>query len=274
MNVATIGLDISKFAFHLHAVDDEGRVTCRQRLRRSEIISFFSTLVPCLVGIEACASAHHWAREIQRLGHDVRLIPPAYVKPYVRRGAKNDATDAAAICEAVARPKMRFVPIKSVENQGFLMLHRARGLLVRQRTMTACAIRAHFAEFGVIVGQGRQRVDGLVQMLDDDRVPLPTTARMALAALVNQMKEVDRQIEAIERELAEIQRVHPVARLLASIPRRRAHNGYGPCRHRPRSDHLPLRTGVRSLARPNTKAELDWWKGSARPHNEAGRFLS
>lgn len=113
---------------------------------------------------------------------------------------------------------MRFVPIKSVENQGFLMLHRARGLLVSQRTMTSCAIRAHFAEFGLIVGQGRQRVDGLVQMLDDDQLSLPTTARMALGALVNQMKEVDRQIEAIERELAQIQRAHPVARLLASIP--------------------------------------------------------
>ncbi len=196
MNIATIGLDISKFAFHLHAVDDEGRVVCRQRPRRGEIIAFFSSLSSCLVGIDACASAHHWARKIQRLGHDVRLIPPAYVKPYVRRGAKNDATDAAAICEAVARPNMRFVPIKSVENQGFLMLHRARGLLVRQRTMTSCAIRAHFAEFGVIVGQGRQRVDGLVQMLDDDQLSLPTTARMALAALVNQMKEVDRQIES------------------------------------------------------------------------------
>lgn len=162
MNIATIGLDISKFAFHLHAVDYERRVVCRQRLRRGEIIAFFSSLSSCLVGIEACASAHHWAREIQRLGHDARLIPPAYVKPYVRRGAKNDATDAAAICEAVARPNMRFVPIKSVENQGFLMLHRARGLLVRQRTMTSCAIRAHFAEFGLIVGQGRQRVDANV----------------------------------------------------------------------------------------------------------------
>jgi transposase len=216
MNVATIGLDISKYAFHVHAVDAEGRLTCRQRLRRGEIISFFSSLSPCLVGMEACASAHHWAREIQRLGHDVRLMPPAYVKPYVRRGAKNDAIDAAAICEAVARPNMRFVPIKSVENQGFLMLHRARGLLVR--TMTSCAIRAHFAEFGVVVGQGQQRVDGLVQTLDDDGVRLPTSARMALAALVNQLKEVDRQIEAIERELAQIQRAHPIARLLASIP--------------------------------------------------------
>ncbi|MGY4281068.1 transposase [Bradyrhizobium sp. LM2.7] len=130
MEAVTIGLDIAKHVFHVHAVDTQGQVTSRQRLRRGEIVSFFSSLSPCLVGIEACASAHYWAREIQRFGHDVRLIPPAYVKPYVPRGAKNDAAGAAAICEAVSRPNMRFVPIKSVENQGFLMLHRARGLLV------------------------------------------------------------------------------------------------------------------------------------------------
>ncbi|WFU39934.1 IS110 family transposase [Bradyrhizobium sp. CB82] len=218
MEIAAIGLDISKHVFHVHAVDAQGQVTDRQRLRRGEIVCFFSSLSPCLVGIEACATAHYWAREIQRFGHDVRLIPPAYVKPYVRRGAKNDAADAAAICEAVTRPNMRFVPIESVENQGFLMLHRARGLLVRQRTMTACAIRAHFAEFGITVGQGRQRVDGLVDLLDDEKLALPTTARMALAALVNQLKELDRQVEAIERELAQIHSANPMAKLLSSIP--------------------------------------------------------
>jgi transposase len=226
MEIATIGLDISKHVFHIHAVDGQGKVAGRQRLRRGEIVSFFSSLAPCLVGIEACATAHHWAREIRQFGHDVRLIPPAYVKPYVRRGAKNDAADAAAICEAVTRPDMRFVPIKSVESQGFLMLHRARGLLVRQRTMTACAIRAHFAEFGIIVGQGRQRVDGLVVLLDDEELTLPAHARIALAVLVNQLKELERQVEAIERELAQIQRVNPMAKLLSSIP------GVGPIRRR------------------------------------------
>ncbi|MBB4399009.1 IS110 family transposase [Bradyrhizobium sp. ERR14] len=215
MEAATIGLDISKHVFHIHAVDGQGQVAGRQRLRRGEIVSFFSSLAPCLVGIEACATAHHWAREIRQFGHDVRLIPPAYVKPYLRRGAKNDAADAAAICEAVSRPNMRFVPIKSAENQGFLMLHRASGLLVRQRTMTACAIRAHFAEFGIIVGQGRQRVDGLVDLLDDEELTLPAHARIALAVLVSQLKELDRQVEAIERELAEIQRVKSAGRALA-----------------------------------------------------------
>ncbi len=218
MEVATVGLDISKHVFQVHAVDSLGQVTSRQRLRRSEVVSFFSLLAPCLVGIEACATAHHWAREIRQFRHDVRLIPPVYVKPYVRRGAKNDAADAAAICEAVARPNMRFVPIKSIENQGFLMLHRARGLLVRQRTMTACAIRAHFAEFGIVAGQGRQRVDGLVDLLDDEELTLPAHARIALVVLVNQLKELDRQVEAIERELAQIQRVNPMAKLLSSIP--------------------------------------------------------
>ncbi|WP_257187460.1 MULTISPECIES: IS110 family transposase [Bradyrhizobium] len=143
---------------------------------------------------------------------------PRLSSTLLRRGAKNDAADAAAICEAVTRPNMRFVPIKSVENQGFLMLHRARGLLVCQRTMTACAIRAHFVEFGIIVGQGRQRVDGLVGLLDDKELTLPAHARIALAVLVNQMKELDRQVEAIERELAQIQRVNPMAKLLSSIP--------------------------------------------------------
>jgi transposase len=150
MEVVTIGLDISKHVFHIQAVDAQGQVAGRHRLRRGEVVSFFSSLSPCLVGIETCATAHYWAREIQQFGHEVRLIPPAYVKPYARRGAKNDAADAAAICEAVTRPNMRFVPIKSVENLGFLMLHRARALLVRQRTMTSCAIRAHFAEFGIV----------------------------------------------------------------------------------------------------------------------------
>jgi transposase len=267
MEVATIGLDISKHVFHIHAVDSQGQVTNRQRLRRGEIMSFFSSLAPCLVGIEACATAHHWAREIRRFGHDVRLIPPAYVKPYVRRGAKNDAADAAAICEAVTRPNMRYVPIKSVENQGFLMLHRARGLLVRQRTMTSCAIRAHFAEFGIIVGQGRQRVDGLVDLLKDEELTLPAHARMALT--LNQLQELDRQVEAIERELADIQKENPMAKLLSSIP------GVGPITATALAATVPDPTMFRS------GREFAAWlgltprqNGPARPHNETGRFLS
>ncbi|MCP1909529.1 transposase [Bradyrhizobium elkanii] len=216
MEAATIGLDISKHAFHIHAINGQGQMTARQRLRRSEVMSFFSSLVPAWSASRP-APPPPWAREIRRFGHDVRLIPPAYVKPYVRRGAKNDAADAAVISEAVTRPNMRFVPVKSIENQGFLMLHRERGLLVRQRTMTACA-RAHFAEFGIVVEQGQQRVDGLVDLLDDEEPTLPADARMAPAALVTQLKELDQQVEAIERELAELQRAHRMAKLLSLIP--------------------------------------------------------
>lgn len=131
-------------------------------LPRSEMVTFFRSTKPCLVGMEACAIAPYWARELMKLGREVKLIPPSHVKSFVRRGAKNDAADAAAICEAVRRPNMRFVSIKSESNQGFLMLHRARGLLVRQRTMTVCAIRAHLAEFGTIFGQGRQRIETIM----------------------------------------------------------------------------------------------------------------
>ena len=181
MEIATIGLDLAKHWFQVHGVDAEGRTVVRKRLRRREVIPFFASLPRCLVGAEACATAHYWARELKDLGHEVRLMPPGYVKPFVRRQAKNDAADAAAICEAVTRPNMRFVSVKSPEQRGFLMLHRARGLLVRQRTMTACAIRAHLAEFGVVAGQARQRVEGLIALLEDETaIALPAFAREAL----------------------------------------------------------------------------------------------
>ena len=218
MEANTIGLDLAKNVFHAHAVDVDGNVVIRKRLIRREVLPFFAGLQPCLVGIEACATAHHWARELQNFGHTVRLIPPAYVKPYVRRGAKNDASDAAAICEAVARPGMRFVPIKSKENQAFLLLHRARGLLVRQRTMTACAIRAHLAEYGIVIAQGRHRVEAFVTALDEFGTELPEDARFALNALIDQLDELNRQIEKIESKLNAIHQSHPVCRVLSSIP--------------------------------------------------------
>ncbi len=147
--VITIGVDLAKNVFQVHGVDDEGNVVIRRQLRRSRVLPFFTKLPPCLVGIEACATAHHWGREIGALGHEVKLMPPRYVKPYVKRN-KNDAADAEAICEAVTRPTMRFVAVKSAEQQGVLMLHRTRELLVRQRTMLVNAMRAHMAEFGVV----------------------------------------------------------------------------------------------------------------------------
>ncbi len=180
MQVTTIGLDVAKNVFQVHGVDASGAVTLRRRVRRSEMVRLFGRLEPCLVGIEACATSHHWARTLQALGHEVRLMAPHYVKAYVKRN-KNDAADAEAICEAVTRPSMRFVPVKSVEQQGTLMLHRSRELLIRQRTMLINALRGHMAEYGIIAAKGPANVAQLVALLGepaDDRLPAP-----ALAAL-------------------------------------------------------------------------------------------
>ena len=155
MQIATVGLDLAKTIFQVHGVDNEGGIVIRRRLRRAEVARFFAGLATCLVGMEACAGAHFWARTLAELGHEVRLMPPAYIKPYVRR-QKNDLADAAAICEAVTRPSMRFVPIKSEEQQAMLLIHRARDLLVRQRTSLINALRVHLAEFGGVVPKGAQ----------------------------------------------------------------------------------------------------------------------
>lgn len=160
MQISVIGLDIAKQAFQVHAADIEGRAVAQVKLRRAQVLDYFRGLKPCLVGMEACATAHHWARELLALGHEVRLMPPAYVKPYVKRN-KTDAADAEAIAEAVTRPTMRFVTVKSADQQAALMLHRVRELLVRQRTMLATALRAHLAEFGIIAPQGIHRVEKL-----------------------------------------------------------------------------------------------------------------
>ncbi len=167
MHSTTIGIDLAKSVFQLHGVDAEGKVVLKKKLRRGAVLDFLQDLPPCLIGMEACATYHYWAREIGALGHEVRLIPPAYVKPYVKR-QKNDAADAEAICEAVTRPSMRFVPIKSAERQSVLVLHRARDLLMRQRTMLLNAIRGHLAEFGIIAAQGPRKVMELIGKLRDD----------------------------------------------------------------------------------------------------------
>ena len=164
--IATIGLDIAKSVFQVHGVDATGQVVVRRQLKRRHVLAFFAKLTPCLIGIEACASSHYWARELQAVGHTVRLIPPAYVKPYVKR-QKNDAADAEAICEAVTRPNMRFVPIKTVEQQGCLVLHRTRHLLIRQQTATINSIRAHLGEFGIVAPVGRRGVEQLLEVIAD-----------------------------------------------------------------------------------------------------------
>src|SRR5918999_148170 len=192
-DVTTIGLDIAKSVFQVHGVDAGGQVAIRRRLKRRYVLAFFQKLPPCLVGIEACASSHHWSRELQALGHTVRLMPPAYVKPYVKR-QKNDTTDAEAICEAVTKPNMRFVPTKTVEQQSCLMLHRARHLFIRQQTAVINSIRAYLAEFGIVAPVGRNGVEqllGIVADASDGRVP--EVARACVAALGAQLRMLKAQ---------------------------------------------------------------------------------
>ena len=187
MRICTIGLDIAKSIFQVHGVDTNEGVVEKRRLRRGQVLSYFAKLRPCLVGMEACAPAHHWAREIAALGHEVRLVPAQYAKAYVKRG-KNDAADAEAICEAVSRPSMRFVPVKTPEQQAGLVLHRTRDLLVRQRTMLINALRGHLAEFGVVAAQGPQNVAVLIAVLDDGQDSrVPQAVRHTLRALADQL---------------------------------------------------------------------------------------
>jgi transposase len=180
-DITTIGLDLAKSVFQVHAVDEAGNVVVRKRLRRSQVLGFFAEIPPCLVGLEACATAHHWARELIALGHKARLMPPNYVKAYVKRN-KHDVADAEAICEAVRRPSMRFVPIKTAEQQSALMMHRARDLLVRQRTMLVNALRGHLAEFGLIEAQGLHKVAKLIAIVTDENDGrVPDIARQGVA---------------------------------------------------------------------------------------------
>jgi transposase len=191
MQVTTIGLDLAKRVFQVHGVDAVGGVVFRRRLHRAQVANFFASLPPCLVGIEACVTAHHWARLIGAAGHQVRLIPPSYVKPYVRR-SKTDAADAEAICEAVGRPSMRFVPVKSADQQAALLHHRARDLLVRQRTMLINALRGHLGEFGIIAPVGRHPMVDLVSALQAaGDADVPALAREALQSLIAKLRALE-----------------------------------------------------------------------------------
>jgi transposase len=216
--VITIGLDIAKSVFQVHGVDDAGTVVIRKRVSRSKMLEFFADLPPCLVGIEACPAAHHWGRELQALGHTVKLMPPSYVKAYLKR-SKNDANDAAAICEAVSRPSMRFVAIKTREQQAALMLHRARQLLVRQRTMLSNAIRGHLAEFGIVSAKGRNGTDELLEIImngADSRIPL--AAGSILKVLAAQYDAISVQIASIGKSILAWHRSCEPSRRLEEIP--------------------------------------------------------
>ena len=216
--VTTVGLDLAKSVFQVHGADSDGRPVVRKKLRRGQVLVFFAGLSPCLVGLEACASAHHWARELQALGHDVRMIPPQYVRPFVKTN-KNDASDAEAICEALVRPTMRFSAVKSAEQQSVLILHRARDLLVGQRTMLINALRGHCGEFGLVVAQGATKVEDLIAVIEDpEDERLPVLAREALGCLVEQFRMVQAQIHGLEKKLRAWHRSNEASRRLEAIP--------------------------------------------------------
>jgi transposase len=219
MEISTIGLDLAKNVFQVHGVDEEGAVVVRKALRRAQMLPFFAQLSPCLVGIEACGTSHHWARELQKLGHNVRLMPPSYVKPYVKRG-KNDAADAEAICEAVKRPTMRFVAVKSREQQAALSLHRVRSLLTGQRTQLVNMMRCQLAEFGISIPIGLGRALHLAQQIANGEVgiDLPPQAAQVIGMLCDLVLKLHVRLHKLDLHLEALRRSDDVARRLATIP--------------------------------------------------------
>ncbi len=221
-DVSIIGLDLAKKIFQVHGVDGSGAVRVRRSLRRSQVLVYFSRLGPSLVGMEACGTSHYWARELTKLGHEVRLIPPSYVKAYVRRN-KNDAADAAAICEAVSRPSMRFVTIKTIDQQAASGLHKVRELLIKQRTMAINSLRGLMAEFGIVAASGPQHVGTLMAVLadpEDRRIPAPL--RDGLMQLAENLGALEQRIAAVEKQILDWGRASKTCRHLKTIP------GFGP----------------------------------------------
>lgn len=215
--ITIVGIDLAKNVFQLHATDREGRVVMKKRVARSRLLSTMSQIEPCVVAMEACATSHHWGRELNALGHEVRLIPPVYVKPFVKR-QKNDANDAGAIVEAAMRPSMRTVPVKSSEQQSLAMLFRTRELLVMQRTQLVNALRAHLAEHGVIVPGGRRSVDPFIRALEDTANNLPDAVREVGSLYLDRIAQTASEIAALERHIEEHSREHEVAQRLRTIP--------------------------------------------------------
>src|SRR6202140_4749689 len=218
MQVTTIGLDIAKNVFQIHGIDAKEKVVVRKQLRRSQVIAFFAAVPPCLIGMEACATAHHWARELRKLGHEARLLPAKDVKAYVKRN-KNDAADAEAICEAVRRPTMRFVRIKSAEQQGQLMQHRTRDVLIRQRTQIINALRAHLAELGIVAAQGDAGVNELRAIVADEQdTRLPIDARASVIVLAAQLEALQTLIGSIEKRIKIQHRSNEASQRVETIP--------------------------------------------------------
>ena len=254
----TIGLDLGKSVFQVHGVDSQGKVLVQRRIVRARLLAFFAKQPACLVGMEACAAAHHWARELQKLGHRVKLMPPRYVKPYVKR-QKNDAADAEAICEAVTRPNMRFVEIKSCEQQGVLVLHRVRLMLMRQRIALSNAIRGHMAEYGLVAPVGRNGLQHLMVIIadhGDDR--LPAMARMSLIVLASQLQLVNEQVLENDRRVRATARSTELGRRLMEVP------GVGPLLASAMVASVPDPTAFRS------GRDLAAWIGLVPRQNSSG----
>lgn len=218
MKITTIGIDLAKNVFQVHGVDERGKVVVKKQLRRDQMATFFVNLPPCLIGMEACSSAHHWARKLQGMGHAVRLMAPQFVKPYVKTN-KNDAADAEAICEAVSRPNMRFVPVKNVEQQAVLALHRVRQSFVKARTAQANQIRGLLGEFGIIIPQGIGYIASRVpDLIEDASNELPGTFRMLVQRLLDHLKELDRQVDELEAQIQAWHRSSELSCKLAQVP--------------------------------------------------------
>jgi len=258
MNEAiTIGVDLAKSVFQLHGVDHNGKSVFRRQLRRSQMLEFFQKQPGSLIGLEACASAHYWARELGKFGHDVRLMQPSYVKGYVKRG-KTDAADAEAICEAVSRPSMRFVPVKSEETQGQLVTHKAREFLVRQQTQIVNAIRAHLGEFGIVIPKGIQNVGRVIEACDSAK--LPTAARKALNLLADQLIDTQKKIAELTTDIRADVTSNEAAQRLQTIP------GVGPITASAFVATLP------DIADFKSARDLSAWLGlTPKPHSTGGK---
>jgi transposase len=259
-SVTTVGLDLAKHVFQVHGVDASGRVVVAKAIRRNRLLEFFASLPPCLVGLEASGSAHHWARELIKLGHDARMMPPTYVKPYIRR-QKNDASDASAICEAVTRPSMRFVGVRSRENQAVLMRHKAREMLISQRTQLLNGLRGHLTEVGVIAAQGPRHARELAELIEacDETIPF-------------EVWNLDEAIARLDRIIAKLAQKDETARRLMSIP------GFGPITASAMAATIQDTSsfaGAREFAafRADAQAELVWRQAKARAHFEDGQSL-